>query len=225
MFEDKDKSLLQLLSSQIAIALNNARLYELAVTDGLTKLYVHRHFQHKLQEELERHKRNGKPLSLIMIDVDHFKKFNDEYGHQAGDFVLIKTAKLLKSMFRTTDSAFRYGGEEMAIILPETDPEDAYILAEKLRETIQNIPCEFEGKKLHVNISSGVSTFHPLTDKEITKQKLIQMADQALYYSKENGRNRTTLYERMETNKEPLPSTEDNFQEPAIAPSQSLPSA
>ncbi len=198
-FTEEDKHLLQLLSSQIALALNNARLYEMAITDGLTKLYVHRHFQFKLNEEILRSKRSGKPLSLIMLDIDHFKRFNDTYGHQTGDFVLKEISKILKNMFRATDSAFRYGGEEMAVILPETDSEDAYILAEKLREKIMNHNfLTSDGKELKVTVSLGVASFYPDKMKNMSNEKLIKMADKALYYSKENGRNRTTLFKQEE---------------------------
>ena len=214
-FEEKEQSLLKLLSSQIAIALNNARLYELAITDGLTKLYVHRHFQHRLQEELLRHKRNERTLSLIMIDIDHFKNFNDEYGHQTGDFVLTKTAKILKSLFRTTDNCFRYGGEEMSIILPETDPDNAYTLAEKSRETINNQTFEFKGNKLNITISLGVSTYDPKKEFNLSKEKLIKMADEALYFSKQNGRNRTTVHETIhetEINNSPKTANMDTLE-------------
>ena len=202
IFQDTDKSLLNLLSSQIAIALNNARLYEMAITDGLTKLYVHRHFQFRLQDELLRHKRGGKTLSLIMIDIDHFKDFNDNYGHQTGDFVLKEIAKILKSMFRTTDSTFRYGGEEMAVILPETDAESAFLLAEKLRKEIEDHKFDHNGDDLQVTISLGISTYYPQKTASLSKEELIKMADKAMYYSKENGRNCTTPHESIKEDKE-----------------------
>ncbi|MBU1077963.1 MAG: sensor domain-containing diguanylate cyclase [Spirochaetes bacterium] len=209
-FTPQDKELLRLLSSQIAIALNNARLYEMAITDGLTKLYVHRHFQFKLQEENLRHKRNGKPLSLIMMDIDHFKSFNDTNGHQSGDFVLREISKLLKHMFRATDYIFRYGGEEIALILPETNSDNAYLLAEKIRKNIEEHPFMYNGEKLNVTVSIGLSTYYPQKMEDIDKNKLITMADEALYFSKNNGRNRTTLYtpamhtDRASTEGEPL---------------------
>ena len=216
IFTEEDKSLLSLLSSQIAIALNNARLYELAITDGLTQLYVHRHFQFRLQDELQRHKRCGKPLSLIMVDIDHFKNFNDDYGHQTGDYVLTNMAKILKSMFRGTDSAYRYGGEEMSIILPETESEDAYILAEKLRKEIDNHKFHFKDNDLNVTISLGVSTCYPLKTPTLIKEKLIKMADEAMYYSKENGRNRTTQYKIAHEEKQ---TAKDNINEQEDQPS------
>ncbi len=193
-FIDRDKKFMQLLSSQIAIALNNARLYEMAITDGLTKLYVHRHFQYKMQEEILRSKRSGKPISLIMLDIDHFKNFNDTYGHQAGDYILAELAGIVKKMFRSTDATFRYGGEEMAVILPETDGEDAYILSEKLRENIMQHRFDYNNQSLEVTVSLGVATYYPDRMANMNKERLIKMADDALYYSKEHGRNRTTLF-------------------------------
>ena len=193
IFNEQDKEFVRLLSSQISIALNNARLYEMAITDGLTKLYVHRHFQHKLNEEILRSKRNGKHLSLIMLDIDHFKRFNDEYGHQAGDYVLIEIANIIKKMFRATDSAFRYGGEELAIILPETESEDAFMLAEKLRLNIMNHKFNYKNENLSVTVSLGVATYYPYIEN-LTQEEFIRMADKALYNSKREGRNRSTLF-------------------------------
>ncbi|MBN1897531.1 MAG: sensor domain-containing diguanylate cyclase [Spirochaetes bacterium] len=194
LFNGQDKEFLRLLSAQISIALNNARLYEMAITDGLTGLYVHRHFQYKIQDEILRSKRNGEPLSLIMLDVDHFKNFNDKYGHQTGDFVLVELSSIVKKMFRVTDSSFRYGGEEVAVILPGADAEDAYTLAEKLREKTQMHKFQFNGQELNVTISLGVATFYPQGMKDISKENLIRMADDSLYYSKNHGRNRTSLF-------------------------------
>ncbi|MDD5067151.1 MAG: diguanylate cyclase [bacterium] len=193
-FTENDKNSLKLLSSSVAIALNNARLYEMAITDGLTRLYVHRHFQFRLQEELQRHRRSNKPLSLIMFDIDHFKKFNDYYGHQTGDFILKELSQVSRSLFRSTDSLFRYGGEEIAVLLPETDPDNAYMLAEKLRKTVESHAFTFQNDSFKVTISQGVSTYEPVKRKELSKDKLIKMADEALYYSKNNGRNKTTFY-------------------------------
>ncbi len=194
IFHEKDKETLKLLSSQIAIALNNARLYEMAITDGLTKLYVHRHFQYRIQEENLRHKRNGKPLSLIMLDIDHFKNFNDNNGHQTGDYILREMAKIIKHTFRVTDATFRYGGEEMAVILPETNSDAAYVLAEKLRNRIKDHLFQHNENELKVTISLGVSTYYPQKMGAISKENLISMADEALYHSKNNGRNCTTVY-------------------------------
>lgn len=194
LFTERDKEFMQLLSAQIAIALNNARLYEMAITDGLTKLYVHRHLQYKLHDEILRSRRSGKPVSLIMLDIDHFKTFNDTYGHQTGDYVLAEIAHIIKKMFRATDGTFRYGGEEMAVLLPETDGEDAYVLAEKLRENIMHHKFNFNGEVLSVTVSLGVATYYPQTMGKLTKEQLIKMADEALYFSKRSGRNRTTLF-------------------------------
>lgn len=212
-FNEKDKELLRLLSSQIAIALNNARLYEMAITDSMTKLYVHRHFQFKLNDEILQHKRNRSPLSLIMIDIDHFKNVNDTYGHQAGDYILKETARIIKSMFRATDFVFRYGGEEISIILPETNIDNAYVLAEKLRKNIENNKYYFQNNQIQITISNGISSYLALRENEMTKEQLVQKADEALYYSKNNGRNQTTLYQ-LQIGSQPMPESTDVYQAP-----------
>ncbi len=162
-----------------------------AVTDGLTGLYNHDYFQNTLQQELLLAKRKGRDLSLIMIDIDHFKNFNDKWGHQAGDLVLKEVANTIKSNCRGSDIVARYGGEEMILLLHETDPESAMILAKHLRKKIDEMTVSYSGQaKLHVTISAGVAGF-PLHAKD--RKTLIKQADDALYRSKEKGRNAVTL--------------------------------
>lgn len=189
-FTQADVELMTTLADQAAVAINNAQLYELAVTDGLTKLFIHRYFQQKLQSEIRRSDRYKHKTSVIITDIDHFKKFNDAYGHQIGDFVLAEVARLMKKSVREIDICCRYGGEEFSVILPETDKKGAYALAERLRQAIEQ--HEFKdpkGQAHKVTISVGVSTY-PENAKE--RSLLIKAADQALYQSKEGGRNRTT---------------------------------
>jgi len=191
-FNDEDVALLTTLAGQVAVTINNANLYHLAITDGLTQLYINRYFRQKLHEEIRRAARYKRPLSLIMTDIDSFKKFNDTYGHQAGDIVLALTAKICKKSVRDVDMPCRYGGEEFAIILPETSPESAVQVAEKLRKVIELY--EFPGPKresLKVTISLGIATF-PLHAKDDTS--LIKSADLALYASKRDGGNCYTVY-------------------------------
>lgn len=192
-FSEDDLNLANALATHAAMAIENAKLYELSITDGMTKLFIHRFFQIRLGEEIMRARRYGSRLSLIMFDIDHFKKFNDTYGHQTGDDVLIGVAGILKKAVRQdVDVAARYGGEEFTVIAPETDGPDAMIVAERIRKAVE--AAEFpgpEGAILKVKVSLGIATF-PIHAKE--KMELIRKADTALYFSKENGRNQSTMY-------------------------------
>ncbi|HQG29641.1 MAG TPA: diguanylate cyclase, partial [Candidatus Ozemobacteraceae bacterium] len=191
-FSPDDQRLMEALAHQAAMAVEHARLYELAITDGLTKLFIHRYFQARLDEEIMRAKRYHTTVSLILFDIDHFKKFNDTYGHQQGDIVLIETAKLIKQAVRdTVDIPARYGGEEFAIILPETDAKGAQLVAERLRKTVESYDYPGQGKALKVTISLGIASF---PDHASTKPVLIKKADVALYACKEKGRNCSSIY-------------------------------
>jgi diguanylate cyclase (GGDEF)-like protein len=185
-FANEDAEILSTLSNQAAITIYNARLYHLAITDGLTQLRIHRYFQQRLDEEMLRSEQFKHPVSIIMSDIDHFKKFNDTYGHQTGDLVLIETAKLLRTSVREVDIAARYGGEEFIVIMPETDSDEAEALAEKIRKIIEGHEFISKQGKLKVTASFGVATY-PKHAKE--KKPLIEAADKALYVSKEKGRN------------------------------------
>ncbi len=192
LFTEEDQRLLEALAQQAAMAVEHARLYELAITDGLTKLFIHRYFQARLEEEIVRAKRYHTACSLILFDIDHFKKFNDTYGHQQGDVVLIEVAKLTKQTVReTVDIPARYGGEEFAIILPETDAKGAHLVAERLRKTVEAYDFPGQEKALKVTISLGVSTF---PDHASVKSVLIKKADMALYECKGRGRNCSFIY-------------------------------
>lgn len=192
-FTEEDQRLLEALAQQAAMAVEHARLYELAITDGLTKLFIHRYFQGRLEEEMVRAKRYHTACSLILFDIDHFKKFNDTYGHQQGDIVLIEVAKLVKQTVReTVDIPARYGGEEFAIILPETDAKGAHLVAERLRKTVEAYDFQGQEQALKVTISLGVSTF---PDHASVKSVLIKKADMALYECKGRGRNCSFIYD------------------------------
>ena len=159
-FTPDDAQLFQQLGSQIAIAMHNAELYALAVTDGLTGLYVRRYFDLRMQEEFAQAQRYRRKFSLMLFDIDHFKKFNDTHGHQTGDMVLRQFAKLLQQNTRRSDICCRYGGEEMAIVLPETDMQEAALSANKLCALIRG--HVFSGAKdesLSVTTSIGVAVF------------------------------------------------------------------
>lgn len=170
--------------------------YKLATIDGLTELYNHRFFQETLKSQIEIAKRYGQPFSLIIVDIDFFKKFNDTYGHQAGDAVLKQVAQTLKKNSRTTDFVCRYGGEEMSIILPNTSAEEALFSANRMNKAVAEKDFQLNptdtGK---VTISVGVATF---PDNAETAQDLIEFADKGLYYAKEHGRNQVVKIDRIE---------------------------
>lgn len=161
--------------------------YALATTDGLTELYNHRYFQEQMIQNIETCKRYVKSFSLIMIDIDFFKKFNDTYGHQSGDAVLRQVAHILKKNVRSSDIVCRYGGEEMAVILTQTAKEEALITAQKICNAVRENPLKLvNGNNVNVTISLGVSTF---PENGETSQEMIKYADDCLYAAKEHGRN------------------------------------
>ena len=195
LFNDNDLRLLTLIGSQAAVTIENNKLYELSITDGMTKLFVHRYFQARLTEELLRARRYGLNLSLIMFDIDNFKKFNDTYGHQVGDQVIQKVAACIKETVRTgIDIPCRYGGEEMCIILPETKSEEAFMTAERIRKKIAAFGLPHSTGELHVTVSVGVAAY-PIHATD--KASLIKASDTAMYQSKSAGKNRTTEAEEI----------------------------
>jgi len=164
------------------------RLKELAITDDLTKLYNSRHFYAQMDNEIYRFNRYQRSLSLLLIDVDHFKEFNDTHGHLEGDKVLYNVAKLITSCLRTMDTAYRYGGEEFTVILPETTCDAAMAVSERINEVVKNDLFNEENEKT-LSVSIGVTEYLPgelVTD-------FVRRADKAMYMAKEGGRNRTYL--------------------------------
>ncbi|MCG8569212.1 MAG: sensor domain-containing diguanylate cyclase [Spirochaetes bacterium] len=191
-FNRFDMEIMQNLALQAAVAIENAKLYELAITDGLTRLFIHRYFQKRLEEEMNRSFRYGSDLSIVMADIDFFKRLNDNYGHLAGDEILIRTAELIKKNCRSSDIACRYGGEELSIILPEADLKGAVFFADKLRSIIEKMVVNFLERELRITISLGVASLKE--DQPKSKADFISMADQALYHSKNSGRNKVTAF-------------------------------
>jgi diguanylate cyclase (GGDEF)-like protein len=173
----------------------NTRLAQLAVTDGLTGLYNHRHLHERLALEVERSQRSGLPLSVLMLDVDHFKLFNDSFGHPAGDEVLRQVARVLNDTRRANDVVARYGGEEFAVILVDTAKFTAAKVAERVRERIAahdfHDPAHRTQRGTPITVSLGVATF---PDDGVDAEALIRAADTALYAAKRSGRNRVVLF-------------------------------
>ena len=170
--------------------------YKLATIDGLTELYNHRFFQETLQKQIEISQRYNQPFSLIIIDIDFFKKFNDTYGHQAGDAVLKQVAETLKKESRATDFVCRYGGEEMSIILPNTNAEEALFSARRINKSIAEKAFYLNNSETgNVTISVGVATF---PEDASTSQDLIEFADKGLYYANEHGRNQVVKINKLE---------------------------
>ena len=162
----------------------------MANIDRLTQIYNRAYFDMQLTLEMERAKRYDQDLFLIMIDIDHFKQFNDDYGHQKGDEVLTAVASIIKEHTRKNDTTARYGGEEMAVIIPCSTPENAQITGEKIRRMIETLSMEKTG--VQVTISAGIAS---AKSSDLDVQKLIGNADRALYAAKKNGRNKVFLHQ------------------------------
>ncbi len=190
-FADEDLALLDALASHAARCVERSQLHEAAIKDGLTGLYVSRHFRQRLKDELRTAARYQRKLAVVMVDIDHFKNVNDTYGHQAGDEVLRGVALCLLDAVRDgVDIAARYGGEEFALILPETDREGAWSLAERVRQLVAAQQIVYGDAVLRVTASLGVATFPEQGERP---QALVEAADQALYRAKRNGRNRVEV--------------------------------
>jgi diguanylate cyclase (GGDEF)-like protein len=172
----------------------NRRLELLSITDGLTRLYNHRHFQDELARKFDEARRYERPLSLVIIDLDYFKKVNDTYGHAIGDEVLKAVSHLFQETIRGTDLAARYGGEEFALMLPETEQPDALSLAEKIRSIVEDTPIETPAGTIRVTVSIGVGTVPQSRIR--TAKDLVVAADKALYRAKRNGRNQVQAEKR-----------------------------
>lgn len=165
-------------------------LEKLAITDGLTRLYNLRHFYKQLELEIDRSNRYGHSLALLLLDIDHFKKCNDTYGHLEGDKVLVRLGQTINLCLRTMDSAYRYGGEEFTIILPETTGKEANNVAERISASVESERFSTEaGEDFSITISIGVTEYF----KEEELSTFIQRADQAMYRSKAKGRNRISF--------------------------------
>jgi len=192
--QDTDK--FHILAQQFLLGLKRALLYrevqELTITDTLTQVFTRRYFMERFNEEVGRCKKFKHPFSFLMVDIDHFKEFNDRYGHLVGDVVLQEVTKTIKDSIRQIDLIGRYGGEEISVILTETDKDQARFAAERIRRAIEAKQIKAYDEELKATISIGVATYP--TDANDAKS-LIERADQALYLAKEAGRNRICLHQ------------------------------
>ena len=196
---DDERSVLGAVASELVVAVENSRLYKLtsklAITDELTGLANYRHLQQRLDEEIARANRYSKHLSLLMLDADDFKAFNDSEGHVAGDDALAELGEVVRSVVREVDLVARYGGEEFSVVQPETDVAGAFIVAEKIREAVETHRFKNSegGRNCQITISAGLATF-PTHSKD--KDSLLREADDALYHAKNGGKNRVRTPQR-----------------------------
>ncbi len=191
-FYKEDLRFLNAVGHVAAVALENAQLYDrvedMAIRDSLTGLYLRRYLMDRLQEEITRHLRREKPFAFIMFDLDHFKQYNDKFGHTAGDLVLKHVAALMKEHFSSPGNLLcRYGGEEFCIILSECNKESAVVLAKGFVKLVESEVVVLRRERTPVTVSAGVAAF---PDEAKTKEEIIQRADQLLYEAKRKGRNR-----------------------------------
>ncbi len=188
-FREEDLYLFLTLANHATTAILKERLYRLAITDPLTRLFTRRHFEREL-EDMERRFETGRvPFSLLMVDIDHFKRVNDRHGHLAGDACLRELAEAVRKTVRTDDLCFRYGGEELAILLPETDDKGATVVADKLRKKVEESSFYRGEVRLSISIGIGSCPAHATAGLE-----LVRKADQALYRAKSGGRNKLELW-------------------------------
>ena len=191
--EDKDK--FTILAQQFALALRRVQLYaeieKVAITDSLTELYTRRYAMDRLREELKRASLQKIPMSFLMLDVDFFKRLNDEHGHLTGDQVLREIGRIIQNNIREIDIAGRYGGEEFCVILPDTDQEGAYYAAERMRVAAEKTSIKAYDTKVKVTVSVGTATF---PDDGAGMEEIIDKADWALYRAKKQGRNRVCSF-------------------------------
>ena len=188
---ETDKEKFGILAQQFLIGLRRALLYQkvqgLTITDVLTSVYCRRYFLERFSEELKRSKKNKLCLTFLMIDIDNFKQFNDRYGHLVGDAILRQVSKTISLAVRQIDFIGRYGGEEISVVLAETNKEQANFAAERIRQAIASQVIKVYDEELKATVSIGVSTF---PSNALNMQDLIEMADQALYLAKETGKNK-----------------------------------
>jgi diguanylate cyclase (GGDEF)-like protein len=195
IFTEEDVAIVELFRQLVGASIGNIHLFEKtqrqARTDGLTGMLNHRAFYESLEVELRRCRRYGGKVSVIMADIDNLKPINDQYGHRAGDMAIKQISRRLSACIRQIDLAARYGGDEFAIILPNTSVSDAAVVAERMVQMVSNTPMIWENEKIKLSVSAGVGQYNPDTDPaDITKA-----TDQALYAAKQAGKGRACVFE------------------------------
>jgi diguanylate cyclase (GGDEF)-like protein len=195
-FDAQDLQFLSVIGYQMAATLKHFQRFSsiknIAIYDTLTGLYNRRYFEEKLGVDAQKSFHGGTPLSLVMVDLDHFKKVNDTFGHTEGDQVLCKISSLLKNSVRKKDTVARYGGEEFILILPEAGLEESFVIAERIRGLVERTLFEVGQAKVNLTVSMGISHFPSHRAK--SKEELIKMADRALYDAKRGGRNKVCIF-------------------------------
>ena len=190
-----EKNEISTIASLAAVAVNNASLVELSSTDMMTHLKLKYYFFNVLTEKLDMAAQDKHSLSVLMFDIDFFKKFNDTYGHACGDYVLQEVARIVKNSIRAQDMASRYGGEESTVMLCNTSSREAMIVADRIRKSVADHDFFYENTHMKVTISGGVAVFSATEENTpaVSAKALVDRADHALYVSKRNGRNQITL--------------------------------
>ena len=195
-FDAQDLQFLSVIGYQMAASLKHFQRFSsiknMATYDTLTGLYNRRYFEERLGAEAEKSFYSGIPLSLVMVDIDHFKKVNDTFGHTEGDQILCKISSVLKNSVRRKDTVARYGGEEFILILPEAGLEQSFVIAERIRQLVEKTLFEVGRAQVNLTLSMGISNFPSHRVK--SKEELIKMADQALYDAKRGGRNKVCIF-------------------------------
>ena len=194
-FNREDIALIGLFSQLVGASIGNIKLFEKmqrqATTDGLTSLANHKRFYEILEKELWRSRRYGGQISLIMIDVDNLKKINDAYGHRAGDNIIRQISRKIRECIRQIDTAARYGGDEFAIILPNTSLSDATVVAERMLNAVSNSPITWKKEQIEVSVSVGLGQY----DADTSPEDITSRSDQALYTAKQAGKNTVRIFE------------------------------
>jgi diguanylate cyclase (GGDEF)-like protein len=190
--DERRKAEIRALLAPLTTSLHASRNWEIAVTDELSGLSARRYFETRLAEEWSRHRRYRSPVSVALFDLDHFKAINDSLGHAAGDLAIRRFGEILKAAVRSSDLPCRYGGEEFAVLFPETAARSALGVAERVRRTLEREPFASEAKTFRVTVSAGIADTADLEEDE--RHQLLFRADQALYAAKDEGRNRVRLW-------------------------------
>ena len=195
-FDAQDLQFFSVIGYQIAATLKHfqrlSSIKNIAIYDTLTGLYNRRYFEERLGLDAQKSFYGGTPLSLVMADIDHFKKVNDTLGHTEGDRVLFEIANLLKASVRKKDTVARYGGEEFILILPEAGLGEASMIAERIRKLVEGTPFEIANARINLTVSMGISNFP--SNRAKSKEELVKMADEALYDAKRGGRNKVCIF-------------------------------